>query len=428
MCGDKTLSKKYKFIFILLILQPIIDLLTSITTKYNPAMISIGALSRTFMMGCLFIYILKYLLTKKTNIRWMFICSYTSIAFMLIVNFILKEPLIVYEELNFALKTSYYLVMIYTIILLIDNQLLSKSLIFQAAKVIAIVIGSSYWLAILSGTSINSYTYGESGYSGWFYSANELSVIVIILLGLMIAQLSFQKTISSWIAFILILSMLPMIGTKTAFYGGILIISIFLIYLLITYNSQLLTDKNNFAFLGIIILFICLTPFSPILSNTEQLEVSIKQVHQQAVEPALGQESVLVTKLLSSRNVYLQAIKEDFTHAETLRKTFGLGYAGNYMDNPKLIEMDFFDLFFSYGMIGSLFLLIPLLYLFRKIIIFPLHIDKVILLFTICLCFGIAFLAGHVIFAPSVMTYLAILCLAIGLNNNNQDVGEKYGR
>src|SRR5699024_6034369 len=136
------------------------------------------------------------------------------------------------------------------------------------------------------------------------------------------------------------------------------------------------------------------------------------------VESTEVQNSTLMTKLLSSRDVYLQVIKDDFKKAKRIRKAFGIGYAGDYSTDPKLIEMDFFDMFFSYGMIGTLFLLIPLLYLFKKIIAYPIYIEKVILLFTLCLCFGIAFLAGHVIFAPSVMTYLSILFLAIGLNKD----------
>lgn len=419
------MNKSYKLIFIFLIIQPIIDLVTSLTTKYNDSVVSIGALSRTFIMGCLFIYIFQYLLRNKRSILWMFICSFASIAFMLMITFLFKEPFILYEELNFALKTSYYIVMIYTVIILIDKQMINKSLIFQATTVIAFIIGISYWLAILSGTSINSYTYGESGYSGWFYSANELSVIVIILLGLTIVQLSYQKTLSSWIAFIFILSMLPMIGTKTAFYGGMLIIFLYVVYLLVKFNMQLFKQQGHLLFIGIIIFFICLTPFSPIFSNTEQLDMRIKQEHRQIVENTEVHDSSLMTKLLSSRNIYLQVVKDDFMHAQALRKAFGLGYAGDYTTDPKLIEMDFFDLFFSYGIIGTLFLLIPFLYLLRKIIIYPIYLEKVILLFTLSLCFGISFLAGHVILAPSVMTYMAILYLAIGLNNN-KNVGGKY--
>ena len=419
-------KKDYKLLFILFIIQPIIDLITSLMTKYNYSAISVGALSRTLIMITLFIYILQYILVKKQNVIWLFICSFASIAAMFMTNFLLKEPFILYEELNFVLKTSYYLVIIFIVIILIDKPFLSQSFILRASNVIALIIGISYWMAVLSNTSINSYTYGEKGFSGWFYSANELSVIVIILLGLTITQLSFNKTISSWTSFLLILSMLPMIGTKTAFYGGLLILFIFTAYLLIKFNVQLLRDKSHLIFLGTIILFLCVTPFSPVFSNTEQLDSSIKREHREIVESTTVQNSTLMTRLLSSRNIYLQVIKEDFTQADGLRQTFGLGYAGDYTTDPKLIEMDFFDMFFSYGIIGTLFLLIPLFYLFRKVIVFPIQIEKVILLFTLCLCFGIAFLAGHVIFAPSVMTYLAILFLAIGLLNYNQDVGEKY--
>src|SRR5699024_12650155 len=145
-------------------------------TKHSDSSISIGALSRTLMMVILFIYILQYVWIKKHSLFWMFIGSYTCITLTLIINFMFKEPFILYEELNFILKTSYYLVMVFIVIILINKQLLNQSFIFRATNTITIIIGISYWSAIISGTSINSYTYGESGYSGWFYSANELSV------------------------------------------------------------------------------------------------------------------------------------------------------------------------------------------------------------------------------------------------------------
>src|SRR5690625_7820603 len=95
-------------------------------THYYDTSISIGALMRTMMMTILFIYIFQYTLTKKRNTIWLFICSFASIVLMLITNVILKDPFILYEELNFALKTSYYLVMIFTVIILIDKQLLNQ--------------------------------------------------------------------------------------------------------------------------------------------------------------------------------------------------------------------------------------------------------------------------------------------------------------
>src|SRR5690625_278596 len=98
-------KKDYKLLFILFIIQPIIDIITSLMTKYNYSAISVGALSRTLIMITLFIYILQYILVKKQNVIWLFICSFASIAAMFMTNFLLKEPFILYEELNFVLKT-----------------------------------------------------------------------------------------------------------------------------------------------------------------------------------------------------------------------------------------------------------------------------------------------------------------------------------
>src|SRR5690625_4278235 len=140
----------YKLLIIFLILQPIIVIITSLMTKYNYSVVSVGALSRTLIMITLFIYILQYILVKKQNVIWLFICSFASIAAMFMTNFLLKEPFILYEELNFVLKTSYYLVMIFIVIILIDKPFLSQSFIFRASNVIALIIGISYWITILS--------------------------------------------------------------------------------------------------------------------------------------------------------------------------------------------------------------------------------------------------------------------------------------
>ena len=44
------------------------------------------------------------------------------------------------------------------------------------------------------------------------------------------------------------------------------------------------------------------------------------------------------------------------------QKLFGMGYASNYSDQPKTIEIDYLDLFFSTGILGSILYFLPLLY------------------------------------------------------------------
>src|SRR5699024_2688593 len=216
-------------IFIIIIIQPVLDLMTALGSE-RP--ISVGAIAKSFLMLFLWIYIVHYLWTKKRKLLWLFISTYLVILLMLIVNILFKSHYDLFSEINFAFKTSYYLVMLYTAILLIENKQLNKRLIDQAVTINSIIIGVSYWLAIVTGRSIESYAYEGVGYAGWFFSANELSVILILLLGILLARFREGPAFSTWVAFLLLVSMLPMIGTKTAFIGGVLLLIIYTLYLL----------------------------------------------------------------------------------------------------------------------------------------------------------------------------------------------------
>src|SRR5699024_5251984 len=348
------MNKRDRLIFIIIIIQPILDLMTALGGE-SP--VSVGALAKSLLMLFLWIYIVHYLWTKKRRLLWLFISTYLAILLMLIVNIVLKNHYDLFAEINFAFKTSYYLTMLYTAIVLIESKVLNKRLIDCAVMINSIIIGISYWMAIITGTSIESYAYEGVGYSGWFFSANELSVIIILLLGILLARFLEGPAISTWVAFLLLVSMLPMIGTKTAFIGGVLLLILYTLYLLGKYRLRILQNKNSILFIGAVIIFFCLLPLTPIMSNTAPAETT--QI-QETAEPQTMDISPLLQKILSSRHLYLQETKDDFMEADILRNAFGLGYAGDYEEGPKIIEMDFFDLFFSYGIIGTVLLLLPL--------------------------------------------------------------------
>ena len=93
-----------------------------------------------------------------------------------------------------------------------------------------------------------------------------------------------------------------------------------------------------------------------------------------------------------------------------------MGYAGNYTDKIKLIEMDFHDLFFAFGIVGFLIYLIPLLYfgikLFIRMITNFKKIMKVkymLLASTLVLSLGIGFMSGHVLTAPAVSIFFVVI-------------------
>src|SRR5690606_33968178 len=123
----------------------------------------------------------------------------------------------------------------------------------------------------------------------------------------------------------------------------------------------------------------------------------------------------------SSREVYAQEMKKDFYDSPLTQQLFGIGFAGNYPEplpgkTPKMSEMDFHDWFYSFGWLGFLYLMAPLLWFAGKYLIhfirnIKTHFTYFYVLYGVAflLAIGIAYTAGHVLTAPAVSIYLAAI-------------------
>lgn len=118
--------------------------------------------------------------------------------------------------------------------------------------------------------------------------------------------------------------------------------------------------------------------------------------------------------------------KEYYEKAPMSQKLLGMGYAGNFKtdkltednptEGPKLIERDFHDWFYAFGIIGFSLLLIPFLYFGVKILfVLVTRFKKVftvkyaLLAAALGLALGISYMAGHVLTAPGVSIYFAVI-------------------
>lgn len=157
-------------------------------------------------------------------------------------------------------------------------------------------------------------------------------------------------------------------------------------------------------------------------------------VTQQQIDEALGEEGedgegIEMTAeqfenlVFSSREVYRADYGHYWKRAALGQKLFGMGYAGLYEhpteDNPNrpnIVEMDFHDYFYSFGIIGFLYIVAPIAYLtftflarfFRR---FKNNCNAFYLMAGVSyvIGLGIALTAGHVLMAPAVSIYLAFL-------------------
>lgn len=381
-----------------IIAQPLIDISTAFTVNLP---ITVGAFIRTMLMLLLLAFMVKQFYQNDKRTLFYLTIAIGTITLTFIINFFLKEPFYLFDEIQFYLKTMYFIVIIFSVLFVLKTRIFSNK-VLRATVWASMILGVSYWLAILTNTDIKSYAYDKLGYSGWYFSANELSVIVIILFSLVLSQLHKERSYLTLFSFLLLLSMTPMIGTKTAFYGGFILLVSYTGYLLVKERRQ----STTVVIALIAVIYIVNLPMTPIYANESYERFFERQTN-------LAEKTDYEQTVLSSRDVYLEETKEDYKNASWIRKLFGLGYAGDYKTSPKTIEMDFYDLFFSYGIIGTIIMLIPIVKVLEQIWKIHFSFHYVLLFFSLLLCTGVSFVAGHVMFAPSVMTYFAILLIAV---------------
>lgn len=102
--------------------------------------------------------------------------------------------------------------------------------------------------------------------------------------------------------------------------------------------------------------------------------------------------------------------------APVSQKLLGMGPGGNYEENLKIVEMDFFDWFFGYGIIGFCLFILPIIYfgimVIKNMFQFKFkQVDRTFLVLgtAIGLGLGIAAVAGHILMNPASGIYFSIL-------------------
>ncbi|WLR49018.1 O-antigen ligase family protein [Halobacillus litoralis] len=463
-----------KLLLIFIIIQPILDILTYFSMQALNASLTIGIIVRVLFMAASlwFIFFGNSSRLKKYVITYL-IALAAVLTIGLTYNFFAKPIFNPFLELQFLAKTVYFPIMLGAYLLLFttfDKTLIVRMRIMKAITIAMVIIAVTMFLAILTGTSSATYEWNKFGFKGWFNSGNEIGSIIAISFPLVyiytLNKVDSLKKLYYFIPMIFIALVSILLGTKVGFFavlGASLIVFVsYLIYWLISKVKGVSKESHLplrlISSLIFLILFLIATPFSPTFSNVSGDVGQINEQREATEAPdgdgteeeagegdegtkggddaaaALGEqaliESPILKIILSSRNIYFAHIYGMYEEADIVQKSFGMGYAGNYEDIRKLIEMDFFDLFFSFGILGILLILTPFLIiagLFLKLLFKApgemLHPQNILILLSIGFGTGIAFLAGHVLYAPAVSIYLAIsivLLLTNMLDLNNR--------
>ncbi|KZD38821.1 O-antigen ligase family protein [Bacillus cereus] len=434
------------FLLLFIVFQPILDLLTSFSIYVLHMSATVGIVVRFAFMLLALGYLLLHHKQQGAKKYILYLCLFGIVlAIGLVNNLMVKSPVSFGEEVKFILKSVYPIVLLFGYIIALKEL---KNNEFAFHKIITyflyatLILSISIIVAMATGTDFPSYPNSKIGSRGWFFAGNDLSSIFAIMFPIVVLY-SVHKTTSFskvyyWIPTVLAMYASIMIGTKVGYGAIVITLGIALFFLFIEYMMHRKKEGKGFTYLvntvvaAVVLggLFV-LTPQTPIAKNMSihlqiyEYKKSVqdekdrkegKEVKEEEHKQGELTDSEMKSLIYSDRDKFLKVYKQYYKEAPLSQKLFGMGYAGNYTTKMKLVEMDFHDLFFAFGIVGFLMYVLPLLYFGIKIFIRLItnfkklfSVKHMLLASTLVLSLGIGFMSGHVLTAPAVSIFFVVI-------------------
>ena len=266
----------------------------------------------------------------------------------------------------------------------------------------------------ICGIGYKTYEITKEGTLGFFNSANEISGIISILTPYFFIILVTTKKIIPKIGFILMyLVVILMMGTKTPLIILFLTLGFSLAYYWIFLLKQKQYKKVSIS-LGILIVGV--TSILLILPKTnfyKNIETHLEFLEVDSVFEIFQKEELIDHFFFSQRLTFLKNKSAIYNQSNLYQKLFGIGYINNN-ETTKLIEMDYFEIFYSHGIIGFLIFFLILTMVLGKIVkneelTYETYMKKL----SIAWILFLSFFTGHILISPSVSFLSVLLILSL---------------
>lgn len=403
--------KRWNYGNLLILIFSVIPLIDSLNgflllNKINLG-ISLGQSFRTIVMLLLIIILIKegYLRYLKKN--KIIICGVSLFTLIFIIQLISRKLGFAYN-LKITLKLANIFLIIETFKFMKFRNLINVNIIdkifINLSMIMPLTLIIPYFLKM--GKSV--YSTG-AGYKGFYFANNDLSIVLLVLFIYSLHKVIVSKKNIYKINLFLVFISNFFIGSKTNMMGIILVIGIYGILNIKLVKEKIKFNKKTiFIGSGILIVLIILTG--------KQLSSGIaRQIYY-------FKELDLITYIFSSRNRFLiEAFNNNFnSHNWILNIIFGNGFYNiqNYWSLGKLTELDFFDTFFAYGLVGAGFVYYYLTNIFFKALKnikksnYQYYIAYIIIM-------GFSFVAGHVLYSALSGSIFALVCSALIMEEKN---------
>lgn len=410
-----------KVLEIFILLQPIIDIITSVMINEFNLDISLGMIVRFAFLFYALVYIVK---NKDKKIMIYLAIWLLYLGINLIGNFIIKDNFNIITQAILLIKMIYFpLILLFFVLYFKNNKELDNKVFIN----VSLLVGLSLVVSYLTKTAYCSYENYENCYTkgvvAWFNSANEYGLILIALLGFTINGFLKKASLKNEIALYLIIIFLCMLGTKASYVGVVGVTSLYVIYYLISCYF----DKKKFAYFRKVFVLIITIFVVAICTSKLPISTNLSSNYDRAVENAKIEgksddeleKDVQENLLFNGREDFININLNMYKNSPLFSKLFGLTTQGNYyegLEYSRIIERDFHDLIIFYGVIGFIVeMLLPvylLIQVFKRIFKdFKVLLKDENMIYTIVITMILfaSFIAGHCLFQPAVSIYLAYL-------------------
>lgn len=364
---------------------------------------NVGKFYRLALMFIFLVYLFIYY--KDIDYKKLIITIGLYVLFDTLITFPFHNNInVLVQDLVTSSKVLLPIIIISTGTVLYKNRNINKYTIGKIMKINTVIVPFSLILFTVLKTGIASYL-GDTGYMGYYYSMNEINIVMVILYIYVWNYFFINKKGGSKLLkiFRIVYVGIPLIliGSKTSLLLSILIPVIYIIRYIIQFKVQpkkLLLPIFFFVIIFIIFLYLFKNDISRIIA---------RQIY-------MNNKFDFFTYIFSYRNINFINIWHKVKVNASIVNYF-LGFRSGIIDGITsflYIEFDFLNMFINYGLVG-VFLVY---YYYIKVLAKQWHIKDDNLFcyrFAAAIIFLFGMFAGHVLLSALSSTFLAIVLLPL---------------
>lgn len=394
-----------KIIIIYLLLSPIIDIITSVLLNYFHISFTLGMVIRLpFLVFIMWSTVYVY---NRKNIVGYYILVLIYFWLYTISIFKYKSGIVLFSEIQGLIKTFYFPTLLLSLYTIKDDIEISWKTIFYSSVIYVALV----FFPMLFNIGYESYKITKEGTVGFFNSANEISGIISITTPFLFLLLKNKINLMKIVYMIIYMIVILNIGTKTPILAFILSVCFVIVWIIKKLWEK---KKKKFIFAIVGVFLILISSVIIILPKTtfyKNIKVHLEYLGINNVEDILKNPYNIDHFIFSQRLTFLNTRHKQYIESSIYEKNVGIGYNINNK-KARIVEIDYYDVFYSHGIIGTILFFSPYLYVLFNILKkerkdYFAYIKK-ISIFLICI---LSFFTGHIIISPSVSTFAALIIL-----------------